>query len=109
MSETFCISKRSQLKRLEISLTPLGSSWDNWKQNMRSLSIGSNCKYTEHTIGMITGMFSHLTSLDVSSSPNCMTDYSMQLINKHLIQLRHLNLDCCGQVSLTLDVNESMP
>lgn len=66
---------------------------------MRELFIGSNNGYSEFTLGMVTEMFTHLTTLDVSSSTNCMTDYSMQLICKHLVLLRYLNLDCCGQIS----------
>lgn len=80
----------------------IGDSWSDWKENMREIYIGSNNGCSEFTLGMITGMFSHLTHLDVNSSTTCMTDYSMQLICKHLVLLRYLNLECCGQVDILL-------
>lgn len=113
MISDFGIKELNCLKKLEVlditgceKLTDkgikdgvVGSTWENWKENMKQLFIGSNTKYTEHTIGFIVTMFLGLTVLDVSSSPNCMTDHSLQLIIKHLKQLRSLNLNGCGQVS----------
>lgn len=110
MISDFGIKELANLKKLEVlditgceKITDKGiqegvtGRWADWKENMKELFIGSNAKYTEHTIGFVTIMFLRLTTLDVSTSPS-MTDRSLQLVIKHLKLLRHLNLSGCGQV-----------
>uniref|UniRef100_A0A336M0P5 CSON005795 protein n=1 Tax=Culicoides sonorensis TaxID=179676 RepID=A0A336M0P5_CULSO len=76
-----------------------GQKWCQWKEYLEELYIGSTNGFTEYTLSMVTSMFLYLTKLDVSSSGNCITDYTMQLINKNLLNLRFLNAECCGKIS----------
>lgn len=73
--------------------------WQDWKEHMKELHMGSNSNLTELSTLRITECFPNLTVLDLSSSSNCMTDFIMQLINCHLTKLHHLNLDGCGKLS----------
>lgn len=77
----------------------VGNTWADWKEHMKELYLGFNAKITGHTIAMVAIRFTHLTTLDVTSSPNCMSDPSIQVVLKHLTKLRVLNITGCGQVS----------
>lgn len=61
--------------------------------------MGSLHTLTEHPTLRIAERFHLLTVLDMNGSSNCMSDYCLQQISRHLINLQHLNLDGCGKIS----------
>lgn len=75
------------------------TQWKDWKENLKELQMGSLSTLTEYPVVKVAEHFYNLTVLDLNASSNCVSDFTMQLINRYLIKLHVLNLDGCGRIT----------
>ncbi|XP_063708705.1 uncharacterized protein LOC134837267 [Culicoides brevitarsis] len=73
--------------------------WKDWKENLKELHMASLSTLSEYPVIKVAEHFFNLTVLDLNASSNCVSDFTMQLINRYLVKLHVLNLDGCGRIT----------
>ena len=66
---------------------------------LRELYLGLLTELTEGIFPNLTCQYENLYTLDLGGTNVAVTDNAMQLIFKHMVSLRFLNVDSCSKVN----------
>lgn len=70
----------------------------NPKKHLKELSLGLLLNLTEAVVLRMSYVYENLSALDLNGVSLAVTDNSLQMILRHMIFLRFLNVDSCCKV-----------
>lgn len=75
----------------------------NPKKHLKELSLGLLLNLTEAVVLRMSYVYENISALDLNGVSLAVTDHSLQMILRHMIFLRSLNVDSCCKVKHLVD------